>query len=86
MEDFAGQFSEIYDYTDDKNDRAKNYLTGTMTDTFNRIAEIVNVHTQPVYDLETDSDESEPDDDGSSDSSEEEEGGGGGEEEEEEEE
>ena len=79
MEDLAGQFCELHDYIDDENARAKDYLTGTMTDTFNRIAEIVNVHTQPVYDLETDSDESEPDDDGSSDSSEEGKGGGEGE-------
>ena len=79
MEDLAGQFCELHDYIDDENARAKDYLTGTMTDTFNRIAEIVNVHTQPVYDLETDSDESEPDDDGSSDSSEEEEEEGEGE-------
>jgi len=64
LEQMAGQFSQLHDYIDEKNVKAVNYLTGTMTDTFVKIAGICKVNTEPVYDFESDSnEESEPDDD-----------------------
>ena len=67
LEDMAGQLSQLHDYIDEKNVKAVNYLTGTVTDTFVKIAGICKVNTEPVYDFESDSNEanedSYPDDD-----------------------
>jgi len=57
MEDLAGQFAELYEYIGDKNDQARDYLTGIVTTTFNKIADIIKVNTAPVYGFETDPDE-----------------------------
>ena len=59
MDDFAGQFGELYEYIGDENDKAKDYLTGIMTTTFKKIAGIIKVNTEPVYDFETDPKRSE---------------------------
>ena len=57
----AGQLSQLHDYIDEKNVKAVNYLTGTVTDTFVKIAGICKVNTEPVYDFESDSIEANED-------------------------
>ena len=39
LEEMAGQFSQLHDYIGEKNVKAVNYLTGTMTDTFVKLQE-----------------------------------------------
>ena len=53
----AGQFSQLHEYIGEKNVKAVNYLTGTMTDTFVKIAGICKVNTEVVYDFGSDSNE-----------------------------
>ena len=59
MEDLAKLFGELYEYIGDENVQARDYLTGIMTTTFKKIADIIKVNTEPVYDFETDPERSE---------------------------